>query len=327
MEEKKPLESHSLTHTSKELEGQVWAQIGTSSYDPSKKQASTAPPVDTTVEMRPPSAEKAFIEKTKQIDAENGDCSTPEATSGAVVANEQTNSQPEVEKEKKEDEEPKSDSAEVATTAGEERRSRNMVGDGFDTNSKEDRSRSRSRSRDRKQQRRAGSRGSHSPPASTSSSGSTRKKRQPYADYGTNSRNPNDIRSRVFIGHLNTDSCTRDELEELFKPYGKIAGVNLQSGYGFVQFEEEDSVRMAIKQVHGTSFKGSNLGMSLILSLNFPWLKPYSGPSPILALALSLAPSPSPAQHLASAELSMAQLVSMAPIILRPLHITLRSSF
>lgn len=222
MEEKKPLESQSLTHTSKELEGQVWAQIGTSSYDPSKKQASTDKPA-TTVENNAP------IEDP--VEAENGDTSTTEEP-----ADDCNDSKADSTKSENETEAKKPNNGDIT-----ERKNRNILGDGFE--SKDKRSRSRSRSHERKRRSSPG------------------RRNKPFTDYSTNSRNITDLRSRVFIGHLNTEVSTKEEVETLFKPYGKILGVNLQSGYGFVQFEDEESVKMAIKQVHGTKFKGIQLGV------------------------------------------------------------------
>lgn len=76
----------------------------------------------------------------------------------------------------------------------------------------------------------------------------------------TNSSDPKLIRARVFVGHLNTDKASRKDVEELFEPFGKILGTSLQQGYGFVQYETEESARKAIRELHGVHFCGMKLG-------------------------------------------------------------------
>ena len=76
----------------------------------------------------------------------------------------------------------------------------------------------------------------------------------------TNSSDPKLIRARVFVGHLNTDKASRKDVEELFEPFGKVLGTSLQQGYGFVQYESEESARKAIRELHGVHFCGMKLG-------------------------------------------------------------------
>lgn len=77
----------------------------------------------------------------------------------------------------------------------------------------------------------------------------------------TNSNNPRHIRSRVFVGHLNTEKCSRKHVEKLFSQYGNVVGCSIQHGYGFVQFDNEESARRAIRELHGTHFYGMRIGM------------------------------------------------------------------
>ena len=88
----------------------------------------------------------------------------------------------------------------------------------------------------------------------------------------TNSTNPGQIRARVFVGHLNTDKCSRTEVEKLFTPFGKICSCSLQQGYGFVQYEEEESARKAIRSLHGKEFFGIKLGNHLLRTVSFLFL-------------------------------------------------------
>ena len=101
-----------------------------------------------------------------------------------------------------------------------------------------DKSRSRSRSRDRRRRGRSRDR----------------------LEVVTNSLSPEMIRSRVFVGHLNTDKADKEDVERLFSPYGHIIGITLNKGYGFVQYDNEKSAKAAIREVHGTPFHGSTIG-------------------------------------------------------------------
>ena len=77
----------------------------------------------------------------------------------------------------------------------------------------------------------------------------------------TNSDRQQDIFSRVFVGHLPTDRCSREDVEKLFSEYGEITGCSVLNGYGFVQYRTPDSVDAAIKHLHGHHFFGANIGM------------------------------------------------------------------
>ena len=76
----------------------------------------------------------------------------------------------------------------------------------------------------------------------------------------TNSDRQQDIFSRVFVGHLPTDRCTRNDVEKLFSQYGIITGCSVLNGYGFVQYKTPDSVDEAIRHLHGHHFFGANIG-------------------------------------------------------------------
>lgn len=76
----------------------------------------------------------------------------------------------------------------------------------------------------------------------------------------TSAMDARSIRSRVFVGHLNTERASRRDLEKLFSSCGKVIAISLLNGYGFVQFDNEESARKAIEEVHGTPFFGMKLG-------------------------------------------------------------------
>lgn len=76
----------------------------------------------------------------------------------------------------------------------------------------------------------------------------------------TSATDSKSIRSRVFVGHLNTDQASRHDLHKLFSECGKVVAISLLSGYGFVQFDNEESARKSIDTIHGTLFFGMKLG-------------------------------------------------------------------
>ena len=96
----------------------------------------------------------------------------------------------------------------------------------------------------------------------------------------TSSMDAKAIRSRVFIGHLNTDRCSRRDIEKMFSKCGKIEAISVLQGYGFIQFDNEESARKAIDDIHGTPFLGMKLGRHASLdhvrtfffvSVGYPW--------------------------------------------------------
>lgn len=75
----------------------------------------------------------------------------------------------------------------------------------------------------------------------------------------TSSNDPKFIKARVFVGQL-TPKCTKKDVEKVFEPFGKLLGVLLLKGYGFVQFEDEECAMKAIKDAHGAEICGSKIG-------------------------------------------------------------------
>ncbi|XP_035735273.1 nuclear receptor coactivator 5-like isoform X1 [Vespa mandarinia] len=72
-------------------------------------------------------------------------------------------------------------------------------------------------------------------------------------------KDPATVSSRIFVGHLQTDDMTKHELEEHFSKYGTIVGSLINRGFGFVQFEEEQSAQKAIQNENGAMFKGRRI--------------------------------------------------------------------
>ncbi|CAK9798033.1 Nuclear receptor coactivator 5 [Anthophora quadrimaculata] len=72
-------------------------------------------------------------------------------------------------------------------------------------------------------------------------------------------KDPATVSSRIFVGHLQTDDMTKHELEEHFSKYGTVVGSLINRGFGFVQFEEEQSAQKAIQNEDGAMFKGRRI--------------------------------------------------------------------
>ncbi|XP_018393900.1 PREDICTED: hybrid signal transduction histidine kinase L [Cyphomyrmex costatus] len=72
-------------------------------------------------------------------------------------------------------------------------------------------------------------------------------------------KDPATASSRIFIGHLQTDDITKLELEEHFAKYGIVIASVINRGFGFVQFEEEQSAQNAIQKENGAMFKGRRI--------------------------------------------------------------------
>ena len=76
----------------------------------------------------------------------------------------------------------------------------------------------------------------------------------------TSSNDPKMMEARVFIGNLPSESVTRQAVEQMYKEYGKILGISLHKSYGFVQFDNEESAKVAVKATHGSMMSGKRLG-------------------------------------------------------------------
>ncbi|KAL5466831.1 hypothetical protein EMCRGX_G030982 [Ephydatia muelleri] len=79
----------------------------------------------------------------------------------------------------------------------------------------------------------------------------------------TSSSDPTMMHSRVFIGNLPSDKLSRQEVEKLFEPYGKILGVSMHRSYGFVQFDSEEAAKEAVRQTNGTVLCGLRLDVNI----------------------------------------------------------------
>ncbi|CAD5124301.1 DgyrCDS12590 [Dimorphilus gyrociliatus] len=81
----------------------------------------------------------------------------------------------------------------------------------------------------------------------------------------TNSNDPKDLVSRIFIGNLATDQLTRDDLEDIFKKYGYVRGVSVHKGFGFVQYNNEGDARAAVDGETGKYIKGAKIDVCIVI--------------------------------------------------------------
>lgn len=61
-------------------------------------------------------------------------------------------------------------------------------------------------------------------------------------------KDPATASARIFVGSIPHDNVTRQDVEDVFSKFGKVVGVLLNRGFGFVQFENERGALDAIKE-------------------------------------------------------------------------------
>uniref|UniRef100_A0A8C2J493 Nuclear receptor coactivator 5 n=1 Tax=Cyprinus carpio TaxID=7962 RepID=A0A8C2J493_CYPCA len=81
--------------------------------------------------------------------------------------------------------------------------------------------------------------------------------------YTTNSNDPRDLERRIFVGNLPTAHMAKKDMEELFRPYGKIQALSLFRGYGFVQFERVEDAEAAKAGHNGRIYRGYKLDVNM----------------------------------------------------------------
>lgn len=75
---------------------------------------------------------------------------------------------------------------------------------------------------------------------------------------------------KIFVGNL-PFAVTRSDLEELFRPFGEVIGVNIREdratgrprGFGFVTFAEESSAQSSIESLNGQEYGGRVLTVNV----------------------------------------------------------------
>lgn len=71
-------------------------------------------------------------------------------------------------------------------------------------------------------------------------------------------RDPATASSRIYVGSL-SEQATEAQIQDLFSKYGAIRGVLVSKGYGFVQFETDESAQNAIQNENQQMFLNRKL--------------------------------------------------------------------
>lgn len=73
-------------------------------------------------------------------------------------------------------------------------------------------------------------------------------------------KDPTTAHSRIYIGNI-AETVVAENLEQKFKVHGKILGLVLQRGFGFIQYQNEFQAKQAIEAEHGSAFYGRKLNV------------------------------------------------------------------
>jgi RNA recognition motif-containing protein len=71
---------------------------------------------------------------------------------------------------------------------------------------------------------------------------------------------------KLYVGNLSYET-TENDLRDAFSEYGEVASAKIimdrdtgrSKGFGFVEYNDDDSARKAMSALNGTDFKGRNL--------------------------------------------------------------------
>jgi len=84
----------------------------------------------------------------------------------------------------------------------------------------------------------------------------------------TNNTDPVSVRSRVFVGNLNTMLVSKEDVRAIFERYGDVIGVSTHRGYAFVQYSDETAARNAVAGEDQRIYAGQEIGTSHLFALH-----------------------------------------------------------
>jgi len=87
----------------------------------------------------------------------------------------------------------------------------------------------------------------------------------------TNNTDPVSVRSRVFVGNLNTMVVGKEDVRAIFARYGDVIGVSTHRGYAFVQYSDEAAARNAVAGEDQRIYAGQEIGESHSERRHCPW--------------------------------------------------------
>ncbi|XP_077384922.1 RNA-binding protein Raly isoform X2 [Festucalex cinctus] len=79
----------------------------------------------------------------------------------------------------------------------------------------------------------------------------------------TNRRDAASLKSRVFIGNLQTALVSKRDVEVVFSRYGRVLGCSVHKGYAFVQYVTRDHAHAAVRGHHGRVLAGRTLDINM----------------------------------------------------------------
>jgi len=63
---------------------------------------------------------------------------------------------------------------------------------------------------------------------------------------------------RLYLGHI-PGSAQRADIEDFFKPFGRINDIRLMAGFGFIEFDDSRDAEDAVRDLNGKDFMGDRL--------------------------------------------------------------------
>ncbi|OAF65903.1 hypothetical protein A3Q56_06389 [Intoshia linei] len=80
----------------------------------------------------------------------------------------------------------------------------------------------------------------------------------------TNDTSSEAINSRLFLGGIDTEAMTSEDVLKTFSSYGQVKGITLLKGYGFVQMSNAEQALHAFEDMKGKSINGSTIDVKLM---------------------------------------------------------------